>query len=63
MQHSKLASVWFPSKGYDAFCNKRSNNSVKGQYIPLISSSYQRGNPSVHRVSFKIQVDKAIAGS
>jgi len=20
MQHSKLASVWFPSKGYDAFC-------------------------------------------
>lgn len=42
MQHSKLASIWFPSKGYDAFCNKRSQNSVKGQYKPLISNSYQR---------------------
>lgn len=40
MQHSKLASVWFPSKGYDAFCNKNKEGSKLCQLQKAFS--YQR---------------------
>jgi len=60
MQHSKLASIWFPSKSYDAFCKKKKRGSQKHvknketyKSRASITSSYQRkprcwkGNPEV----------------
>lgn len=58
MQHSKLASIWFPSKGYDAFCNKNEGSKLCQQTIqsfdfkqlPKKTKTLKRGNPSVNRL-------------
>lgn len=56
MQHSKLAPIWLPSKGYDAFCNKREGSKLRQKTIqssdlkqlPKKNKTLKRRNPSVN---------------